>query len=76
MGIRDAVGADLPAFVETYNAAGPGRMATGDLTPVSVEGRRAPDRRGGPGRTPRQIARGMRLGRPRARRDQAGMTKR
>ncbi len=41
MGIRDAVEADLPAIVEIYNAAIPGRMATGDLEPVSVEGRRA-----------------------------------
>ncbi len=41
MAIRDAVEADLPAIVEIYNAAIPGRMATGDLEPVSVEGRRA-----------------------------------
>ncbi|HEY7678707.1 MAG TPA: GNAT family N-acetyltransferase [Candidatus Methylomirabilis sp.] len=39
--IRDAVEADLPAIVEIYNAAIPGRMATGDLGPVSVESRRA-----------------------------------
>ncbi len=41
MVIRDAVEADLPAIVEIYNAAIPGRLATGDLVPVSVEGRRA-----------------------------------
>ena len=41
MGIRDAVEADLPAIVAIYNAAIPGRMATGDLEPVSLEARRA-----------------------------------
>ena len=41
MGIRDAVEADLPAIVEIYNAAIPGRLATGDLEPVSVDDRRA-----------------------------------
>ena len=37
--IRDATEADLPAIVAIYNAAIPGRMATADLEPVSVEGR-------------------------------------
>jgi phosphinothricin acetyltransferase len=41
MEIRDAVESDLPAIVEIYNAAIPGRMATADLLPVSVESRLA-----------------------------------
>jgi phosphinothricin acetyltransferase len=39
--IRDATAADLPAIVEIYNAVIPGRMATADTAPVSVESRRA-----------------------------------
>lgn len=38
---RDAEHADLPAIVAIYNAAIPGRLATADLTPVSVESRKA-----------------------------------
>lgn len=41
MTIRDAVSADLPAIVRIYNAAVPGRMATADTEPVTVESRRA-----------------------------------
>ena len=41
MKIRDAVESDLPAIVEIYNAAIPGRIATADLKPVSVESRLA-----------------------------------
>jgi len=41
MTIRDATEADLPAIVEIYNAAIPGRMATADTEPVSLESRRA-----------------------------------
>jgi L-amino acid N-acyltransferase YncA len=41
MPIRLATTADLPRIVEIYNAAIPGRLATADLTPVSVESRRA-----------------------------------
>ncbi len=41
MSIRDATIADLPAIVEIYNAAIPGRMATADTAPVSVQSRRA-----------------------------------
>jgi L-amino acid N-acyltransferase YncA len=37
--IRDALAADLPAIVAIYNAAIPGRMATADTEPVSVESR-------------------------------------
>ncbi len=39
--IRDATLADLPAIVEIYNASIPGRLATADTTPVTVESRRA-----------------------------------
>ena len=39
--IREAVTADLPAIVAIYNDAIPGRAATADLEPVSVESRRA-----------------------------------
>ena len=38
--IRTAVDADLPSIVAIYNAAVPGRMATADTEPVSVESRR------------------------------------
>lgn len=40
MQIRDAVEADLAAIVAIYNAAIPGRNATADLTPITVESRR------------------------------------
>jgi L-amino acid N-acyltransferase YncA len=40
MTIRDATGADLETIVRIYNAAIPGRMATADTEPVSVESRR------------------------------------
>ena len=39
--IRDAVEGDLDAIVAIYNAAIPGRLATADTEPVSVESRRA-----------------------------------
>jgi len=39
--IRDATPSDLPAIVEIYNAAIPGRLATADTEPVSLESRRA-----------------------------------
>lgn len=39
--VRDAGPADLPAIVRIYNAAIPGRLATADTEPVSVDGRRA-----------------------------------
>jgi L-amino acid N-acyltransferase YncA len=41
MSIRDAMLADLPAIVAIYNSAIPGRLATADLDPVSVDSRRA-----------------------------------
>jgi phosphinothricin acetyltransferase len=37
--IRDAVEADLPTIVAIYNAAIPGRMATADTDPVSLQSR-------------------------------------
>lgn len=37
IGVRDAVEADLPAIVDIYNASIPGRMATADAEPVTVE---------------------------------------
>lgn len=39
MYIRNAVEADLKAIVSIYNASIPGRLATADLHPVSVESR-------------------------------------
>lgn len=39
MNIRDALETDLPEIVAIYNAAVPGRMATADLEPISVESR-------------------------------------
>jgi L-amino acid N-acyltransferase YncA len=49
--IREAVAADLGAIVAIYNAAIPGRLATADTEPVTVDSRRTwfeardPDRR-------------------------------
>ncbi len=40
MTIRDATEIDLPAVVAIYNAAIPGRIATADTQPVTVESRR------------------------------------
>ena len=37
--LRDATEADIPAIVQIYNATIPGRMATADTEPVSVESR-------------------------------------
>ena len=39
MTIRHAHAADLPAIVAIYNSAIPGRMATADTSPVTVESR-------------------------------------
>ena len=39
MPIRHAAAEDLPAVVEIYNASIPGRMATADTAPVTVESR-------------------------------------
>jgi phosphinothricin acetyltransferase len=40
MTIRHATPADLPAIVDIYNASIPGRLATADTEPVTVEQRR------------------------------------
>ena len=40
MNIRDAHEADLPSIVEIYNASIPGRAATADTEPVTVQSRR------------------------------------
>ncbi len=37
--VRDATAADLPVIVAIYNAAIPGRMATADTEPITVESR-------------------------------------
>jgi L-amino acid N-acyltransferase YncA len=37
--VRDATEADLPTIVAIYNAAIPGRLATADTEPVSIESR-------------------------------------
>ena len=52
MTIRDAKEADLPAIVEIYNAAIPGRMATADTEAVSLESRRPWFREHTPGNRP------------------------
>jgi phosphinothricin acetyltransferase len=39
MTLRDATPLDLPAIVAIYNATIPGRMATADIVPVSIESR-------------------------------------
>ncbi len=39
--MRNATITDLPRIVEIYNAAIPGRLATADLEPVTVESRQA-----------------------------------
>jgi phosphinothricin acetyltransferase len=39
--VRDATAADLPVIVAIYNAAIPGRMATADTAPITVESRAA-----------------------------------
>jgi phosphinothricin acetyltransferase len=39
--IRNADSSDLPAIVAIYNAAIPGRLATADIEPVSLDSRRS-----------------------------------
>jgi phosphinothricin acetyltransferase len=54
--IRAATEDDLPAIVEIYNAAIPGRMATADLDPVSAESRRGWLRAHDPAKRPLWVA--------------------
>ena len=56
MTVRDATEADLPAIVAIYNAAIPGRAATADLEPVTVESRREWFARHDPKRRPLWVA--------------------
>ena len=55
--IEDASASDLPAIVGIYNASIPGRMATADTDPVSVEARRGWFGEHEPGRRPLWVAR-------------------
>ena len=54
--VRDATEADLPAIVAIYNAAIPGRAATADLEPVTVESRREWFAKHDPARRPLWVA--------------------
>lgn len=54
--VRDATEADLPAIVAIYNAAIPGRSATADTEPVTVENRKEWFARHNPQRRPLWIA--------------------
>jgi phosphinothricin acetyltransferase len=54
--VRDATEADLPAIVAIYNAAIPGRTATADLEPVTVESRREWFAKHDPNRRPLWVA--------------------
>lgn len=56
MAIRDATEADLPAIVEIYNASIPGRKATADTEPVTVESRTGWFREHQPERRPLWVA--------------------
>ena len=50
--IRNATSEDLPRIVEIYNASIPGRLATADTSPVTVESRVAWFDAHGPGKHP------------------------
>jgi L-amino acid N-acyltransferase YncA len=56
--VRDAVAADLPRIVDIYNDSIPGRLATADVEPVSVDQRRAWFERHSPERRPLWVAEG------------------
>lgn len=56
MNLRDATESDLPVIVEIYNAAIPGRIAAGDVQPVTVESRLAWFREHTPGSRPVWVA--------------------
>jgi phosphinothricin acetyltransferase len=54
--VRDATEADLPAIVAIYNASIPGRTATADLEPVTVDSRREWFAKHDPARRPLWVA--------------------
>jgi L-amino acid N-acyltransferase YncA len=54
--VRDAIRADLPAIVAIYNAAIPGRLATADTEPITVESRTAWFEQHGPTSRPLWVA--------------------
>jgi L-amino acid N-acyltransferase YncA len=54
--MRDAALADLPRIVEIYNESIPGRLATADLEPVTVDERRAWFERHSPAHRPLWVA--------------------
>jgi L-amino acid N-acyltransferase YncA len=54
--LRDATAADLPHIVAIYNESIPGRFATADVDPVTVDERRAWFERHSPGRRPLWVA--------------------
>lgn len=54
--VRDATEADLPAIVAIYNAAIPGRTATADTSPITVESRREWFAKHEPSRRPLWVA--------------------
>jgi phosphinothricin acetyltransferase len=54
--IRPAVASDLPRIVAIYNASIPGRMATADTEPVTVEAREGWFREFDPARRPLWVA--------------------
>jgi phosphinothricin acetyltransferase len=54
--VRHALAADLPRIVAIYNASIPGRMATADTDPVTVEAREGWFREFDPGRRPLWVA--------------------
>ena len=56
MPVRLALAADLPRIVAIYNASIPGRMATADTDPVTVEAREGWFREFDPGRRPLWVA--------------------
>ncbi|TCO83367.1 phosphinothricin acetyltransferase [Plasticicumulans lactativorans] len=58
MTLRDARAEDLPAIVDLYNAAIPGRLATADTEPVSVAARAAWFAEFDPARRPCLVAEG------------------
>ena len=56
MPVRHALAADLPRIVAIYNASIPGRVATADTDPVTIESREGWFRDFDPGRRPLWVA--------------------